>query len=123
MIPADIKEMAKHDDLVAEILAMGGPFFFKEYQMMRVGQTADVVRSRIKKATWALILFVAIWGLYIASSLWKMNVPYAYRNSISVGLGTLVLVLYVGSIILAEINRRRLRRLQARIDAGEFSAD
>lgn len=123
MIPADIKEMAKHDDLVAEILAMKGPFFYAEYQQLRNGRAADVIKSRLKKATWGLILFAFVWGINLIQYLIMSNSAAHQRHPVSAGLDILGVVLWFGALLLVEYNRRKLKRLQARIDAGEFSAD
>lgn len=123
MIPKDIKEMAKHDELVAELLALGGPLFYADYQKMRAGQAADIVRSRIRKTKWAQVVFIVIWGIYLAVFLVESNsAPYT-RSPFSVGLNIFSLLLYIGPIAIAAYGRRKLMRLQARIDAGEFSTD
>ena len=123
MIPADIKEMAKHDPLVAEIVAIGGPFFYADYQLMRTRRAAEVVSSRYRKATWALILFVVIWVLHVALRIFEsQSLPFD-SPPLATALRSMGVVLWVGPIALAEYNRRKLKRLQARIDAGEFSAD
>ena len=123
MIPADIKEMAKHDPLVAEIVAMKGPFFYAEYQQLRNGQAEQLIRSRIKKATWGVIVFVFAWGFNLFQFLMMSNFSGYPRNQVSAGLDLLAVVLWFGPLVMVEYNRRKLKSLQARIDAGEFSAD
>lgn len=123
MIPADIKEMAKHDPLVAEIVAMKGPFFYAEYQQLRNGRAAEVIKSRLKKATMGLIAFVVFWGYHLVKFLVMSNSDVYYRDWLSTGLDIMMVLLWCVPIPVMEYNRRKLKRLQERIDAGEFSAD
>ena len=121
MIPKDIKEMAKHDELVAELLALGGPFFYKDYQRIRNGETAGVVRGRTKKALWAFVFFGLLWGTYLVLFLLT---TFKYEADLVTQLIRLLsLALYGGGAWVMYRNMRRLNSLTARIDAGEFSTD
>ena len=121
MIPADIKEMAQNDELVAELLAMGGPLFFKEYQGIRRGDVEGVVRARSKKVWWALVFFVLLWGTYLA--LFLISFLENDSNLVSQLLRVLSIGLYGAAVWIVYYNHRRLNAIIARIDAAEFSAD
>ncbi len=121
MIPADIKEMAKHDPLVAELLAIGGPFFYNDYQRMRSGDSEWVMRDRAKKARWAFVFFVILWGIYLT---FFLITTFRYEADwIAQLLRLLSAGLYGGAAWLIFRNMRRLEEVIARIDAGEFSTD
>ena len=123
MIPADIKEMAKHDELVAELLATGGPFFFKDFKRIRAGDSAHVLDDKVRKATWATVFFLLLWIIYSILFV-MMFVENDYQvGSVSVALHMVSVFSYGGIAGLAIYQRARLNDLMRRIDAGEFSTD
>ena len=113
--------MAKHNDLVAELLAMGGPFFYNDYKLMRTGNVETMVRRRARKARWALIFFVVLWGSYLA--LFLISFVGFEDDLVSQLLQLLSIGLYGGAVWIVYRNFRILNLLVARIDAGEFSTD
>lgn len=123
MIPADIKEMAKHDELVAELLAMGGPFMYKEYKMMREGRSEEIVLKRTKRTKVAVPFLVTIWGLQGG---FMIRDSFSIAESvdwIGLGLGVATIGLIVGASWFLINQARRMVSLRNRILAGEFSTD
>ena len=108
MIPADIKEMAKRRP---------------RGRNPGHGRAKDVVRGRIKKASLGLVIFVVIWGYYLVRLFLVSQSETYQRNPYSMWFDIFAAVLYLGPLLMAWYHRRKLKRLQERIDAGEFSAD
>lgn len=123
MIPTDIKEMAKHDPLVAEILATGGPFFYADYQRLRNGEAEAVARSLNRKAGLAGGLFYVLVAIYSVLLVAGVVVADGVGNRVEFGIRVLSLLLYGGLAWTMLRKRKQLRELVKRVEAGEFSAD
>ena len=122
MIPADIKEMAKHDPLVAELLAAGGPFLYKEWQLLRNGKARAMAYSRYRKAR------IGVWALSLVSAAYFVALVALWISWVDKHPGEAMLRAFNGMMYLAFCGylfkrMRMLRELVRRIDAGEFSAD
>lgn len=123
MIPADIKEMAKNDELVAELLAKGGPFFFGDFKRIRSGEAASVLHDKVRKVTWAMAFFVLLWIVY-ALLFATMFVENDLRvGSISVALHMVSVFGYGACAGLVIYQRAVLNDLNRRVATGEFSTD
>ena len=123
MIPADIKEMAKHDELVAEILATGGPFFYQDFKRIRNGKIAAVANSMSRKAGFAGVLFLTLVLIYAGLLITGFILQEGHDGWFEPTLQVISLVLYGFIAWTAMRKRASMRTLVARIDAGEFSTD
>lgn len=122
MIPADIKEMAKHDPVVAELLAAGGPFLYKEWQQLRKGEARAMAYSRYRKArmgVWALSLISAAYFVALVA-LWISVVDKQPEEAVFRAFNGVMYLAFCGYLFT---RMKQLRELVRRIDAGEFSAD
>jgi len=123
MIPKDIQEQAKTDPLVAEILVLGGPYFYKEYQQIRQGRAEEMVRSRAKKAFWGAWVFGIIAASYIVMFLFGMRYSSPTADLIDTIIKTLMVGFYAGMVWVLIRNKNALQALAARIENGEFSKE
>lgn len=123
MIPKDIKEMAKHDELVAEILATGGPFFYNDYKRIRNGEVVAVAQSMSRKAGFAGIMFLVLVLIYAGLLIAGFILQEGHEGWFEPTLQVISLVLYGSIAWMAMRKRAAMQSLAARIDAGEFSTD
>ena len=122
MIPADIKELAKHDPVVADLLAAGGPFLYREWQQIRNGEASVMARQRYQKArlgVWAFTLFSVAYfiGMIV---LFVQTAGRDVSDAVFRSVNGMMYLAFSGYLFK---RMRALREIAHRIDAGEFSAD
>lgn len=123
MIPADIKEMAKHDEVVAELLAAGGPFMYADYQRIRNGQLGEVIHTLVRRARIGALLFSVFMVLYIGLVVWGVVLDYTSLWSFDGVLRIVSVPIYGTMAVIAYRRKQAALAVARRIDAGEFSTD
>ena len=114
--------MARHDDLVAELLATGGPFMFKDWKQVRAGNAVEVIRSRYKKSTIGVWLFAGIMLIYLTSTvvLYDQGADRDLATVLFRSANSLMYLAFTGFIFQ---QKRNLEKILKRIESGEFSRD